>query len=174
MAIPERHIVIVGFMGSGKTSVGRELACKLNRPAVDLDEIITRDRNALPAEIITQSGETEFRRLESKALAEVLAQPQASVIATGGGAWTREENRKQISDAEALTIWLDAPFELCWKRIEANKELRPLAPSREEASALFNQRQSAYRLADLTIPVLESDDVQLITAEISRRLQSQR
>jgi shikimate kinase len=159
-------IIIVGFMGSGKTTVAFEVGRKLNLMVVDLDDLITRVKGRTPAEIIEKDGEDSFREVETQMLRDVLAEKSPVVIAAGGGAWTIAQNRRLIGDHEGRTLWLDAPFELCWKRIQANRELRPLARSLQEAQRLYEERRPIYQLADLRIPVADNDSA----AEIAERL----
>src|SRR3979409_228157 len=89
-----RRIVIVGFMGCGKTTVAKALAHRLHGDSIDLDSFIAEGRS--PAEIIEQDGEPAFRKIETEALRTVLAKKDAGVIALGGGAWTIEANRGLI------------------------------------------------------------------------------
>jgi shikimate kinase len=168
--VTNQQIVIIGFMGTGKTTVARELGRKLNCPAVDLDELITRREGRSPGEIIERDGETGFRRIETELLREVLAEQASRIIAVGGGAWTIALNRQVIEERGAVSVWLDAPFELCWKRIEASGELRPLARSREMAEQLYRNRRPLYQLADATIPVSDSESATGIATKISSEI----
>jgi len=168
--VTNQQIVIIGFMGTGKTTVARELGRKLNCPAVDLDELITKREGRNPGEIIERDGETGFRRIETELLREVLAEQAPRIIAVGGGAWTIAMNRQVIEERGAITVWLDAPFELCWKRIEASGELRPLARSRELAEELYRNRRPLYELADATIPVSDSKSARVIATQISSEI----
>ena len=161
-----QQLIIVGFMGSGKTTVAREVARRLNRAVIDLDDFVTISIGRSPAEIIQQDGEPGFREIETRLLDEVLRQNSTAIIAAGGGAWTIPENRRRISKVGAKTAWLDAPFELCWKRIQANEETRPLAPSVETAQQLYQNRRPVYELADLTITIAEGDSVDYVAARI--------
>ena len=151
-----KQIVIVGFMGSGKTTVARALANRLGYEVVDLDELITERVGRSPAKIIEEEGEPEFRQIETRVLREVMNEGRSRVIALGGGAWTISENRQLISLCDARAVWLDAPFDLCWKRIETSGEHRPLAPSQTAAEKLFYDRRPLYELADVRIRVKES------------------
>jgi len=161
-----QQLIIVGFMGSGKTTVAREVARRLKRAVIDLDDFITISAGRSPAEIIQQDGEPGFREIETRWLDEVLQQNPAAIIAAGGGAWTTLQNRRLISNVEARTVWLDAPFELCWKRIQSNDATRPLAPSMEAAERLYQTRLPVYELAELRITIGEGDGVEEIAARI--------
>jgi shikimate kinase len=162
-----QQIVIIGFMGTGKTTVAFGLARKLNCDAVDLDDLIAQRETRGPKEIIEQDGEEAFRRIETKMLHEVFMEASARVLAVGGGAWTIAENRKMITELGALTVWLDAPFELCWKRIEAGREARPLARSREMAETLYAARRPIYALANARIPVFENESAEEIVTKVA-------
>jgi shikimate kinase len=162
-----QQIVIIGFMGTGKSTVAYELARKFNCRAIDLDNLITQRETRGPREIIEQDGEAAFRRIETNLLHEILSEASARVLALGGGAWTIAENRKMITEQEAFTVWLDAPFELCWKRIEAGREARPLARSREMAQTLYLARRPIYALADARIEVYESESAEETATKVA-------
>jgi shikimate kinase len=166
----DRQIVIIGFMGTGKTTVARELARKLNCSAVDLDELITTKNGRRPGKIIEQDGETAFRQIETQLLREVLKQERTRIIAVGGGAWTIAANRQLIAAGGAFTVWLDAPFELCWARIEAGREGRPLARSRELAERLYVERRPVYQLAAARVPISAGESVSETATKILRAL----
>lgn len=168
--VTNQQIVIIGFMGTGKTTVAHELGHKLNCLAVDLDELITRRESRSPSEIIGQDGEREFRRIEAQLLSEVLEEGRACIIAVGGGAWTIAANRQLIAEHGACTVWLDADFELCWKRIESGSEARPLARSREMAERLYGERRPVYELADARVTVSESDSAAEIATKLSNEI----
>lgn len=168
--VTNQRIVIIGFMGTGKTTVAHELGRKLNCVAVDLDELIKRRESRSPSEIIDQDGESEFRRIEAHLLRETLEEGRARIIAVGGGAWTIAANRQLVAERGAFTVWLDADFELCWKRIESGTEARPLARSREMAERLYGERRSVYELADARVTVLESDSASEIATKVSKEI----
>jgi shikimate kinase len=111
-------VVITGFMGAGKTTAAAALAERLHCRALDLDEFIAGRHGRTAQMIIDEEGEPRFRELETEALREAL-RTDACVIALGGGAWTIERNRALVAEHGGLTVWLDAPFELCWERIES-------------------------------------------------------
>lgn len=164
MSLP--RIVIIGFMATGKTTVAHDLARALNCSAIDLDELVAEREKRTPKEIIEQDGEDAFREIESLALCDVLMAGVVQVIAVGGGAWTKAENRKLIAEHGAFTVWLDAPFELCWKRIEADPRVRPLASSREMAQQLYDQRRPLYEAAAVRVSVSENETAEQIAMKI--------
>jgi shikimate kinase len=149
----DTRIVIVGFMGCGKTEVARELALMRNVGWADLDALIEEEEGRSPAQIIIENGETVFREKETGALRKLLTSDGEQVIAMGGGAWTIPDNRALVREHNAVTVWLDAPFDLCWQRIEAADQARPLAPTRDAALKLYSQRGPIYSLAALRITV---------------------
>ena len=162
-----QQIVIMGFMGTGKTTVAQGLARRLNCQAIDLDDLITQRETRGPKEIIEQDGEVAFRLIETKILGEVLREASARVLSVGGGAWTIAENRQMILEHGAFTVWLDAPFEPCWKRIEAGCQARPLARSRKLAQTLYAARRPLYALADARIAVFENESAEEIATKVA-------
>src|SRR5215203_5139075 len=118
--------VITGFMGCGKSEVAQSLADQLDVAMVDLDQMITAEEGRSPAELITEDGEPAFRSIENRTLAKVLNDGSTTVISLGGGAWIERSNRELIQRQGATSIWIDTPFEICWSRIEADSNDRPL------------------------------------------------
>ena len=163
-----RRIVILGFMACGKTTVGQELARQLKCQFVDLDSFITARERRCPAEIIKQDGESAFRELETLALRDVLQDKNVRVIALGGGTWTMPANRTLVALHDCASVWLDAPFELCWERIRASQTIRPLAPDRETASLKYKSRRRDYALAERTIGLSAADTTETLADQILR------
>ena len=163
-------IVITGFMGCGKTRVARELARRLNLPMTDLDETITEREGRSPAQLIVEDSEAAFRAIESNALRELLLTSAAGVISLGGGAWIQENNRKLITQHDCLTVWLDTPFEVCWARIEASAEHRPLGKTRAQAQALYDRRRPIYQLAQVHVSLTRDENIDSILAIINSQL----
>jgi len=161
-------IFLTGFMGSGKSTVGEVLAAKLARPFIDLDKRIEALTERTIEDLINHEGEDRFREIESKTLQEVV-HAAAAIIALGGGAITRPDNRELIA-AVGISVWLDAPFELCWRRIQSDTNLRPLAPSEEEARARYERRVPLYQQSTIRIEVNESQSADDIAEEILRQL----
>lgn len=161
-------------MGSGKTAVARALARILKYAALDLDEVIGQREQRSPKEIIQRDGEPAFRKIETQILYQVLNEVQetdlACVIALGGGTWTLERNREIIREHHCQTVWLDVSFDLCWKRILASGDERPLAPNEHEARDLYRERRDSYRRANLHIAPNEITSADDVAAEIARVL----
>jgi shikimate kinase len=166
MTTPAQPIIITGFMGAGKTTVAIALSRKLGCAMIDLDHFITERMGRTPQEIIDEDGEQLFRELETQALGDALETVGAQTIALGGGTWIQQENRALIAEHGGFTIWLDASFELCWKRIESSAGTRPLARVYEQAQELYQARSVFYQLADLHVAAGEGKRVELIVGEI--------
>ena len=163
---PTGPIVITGFMGCGKSNVARELGRRRDAVMVDLDEWITARVGRNPAEIITGDGERAFREIETNALREVLERRSAGVIALGGGAWIEQANRELIDQYGCTSIWLDTPFEICWERIAASEEDRPLGRTREQAQTLYERRRPIYQLASVHIEVRNDETLDSVSMRI--------
>jgi shikimate kinase len=164
-------IVITGFMGCGKTSFARALARQLNLLMVDLDESITAREEKPPAQLIREEGEPCFRSIERNTLSSLLETMGAGVIALGGGAWINPANRDLIRQYKCKTVWLDAPFEVCWARIEGSSDDRPLGETKEQAQALYTLRQPVYQLANIHLEVRPEDDESTLIEKIRTRFQ---
>jgi len=161
------HIFLVGFMGCGKSTVGPVLADKLGLPFIDNDQVIEARVASTIADLIAREGEPRFREIETESLRQA-ASSSGAVIALGGGAFTQEINRQIIAES-GLSVWLDAPFELCWKRITEDTTVRPLAPNEETARARYASRLEIYKLADLHIAVDENQTAKEIAEMILSR-----
>ena len=154
-------------MGCGKTRVARELARQLNLFMVDLDDQITKRVGRSAAQLIVEEGEPAFRVIETDTLRHVLQIGEARVIALGGGAWIQETNRRLLDQYGGISVWLDAPFEMCWTRISSSQEDRPLGRTREQALALYEQRRPVYKLANIHIAIAEENFDDLISRVIN-------
>ncbi|WP_027389823.1 shikimate kinase [Chrysiogenes arsenatis] len=162
------HIILTGFMGSGKTSVGQLLAHKLNLPFVDLDHLIEQDEGRSIREIFQTQGEETFRKLESKAIHKALAEPR-SVIATGGGALMIEENTRLLKQRGQM-VYLQAEPETLWERVQWNDD-RPLLEKHstlEAFSSLLQSRIPNYKQSHFIIDVdhLTLEEVALCIMEL--------
>ncbi|HYY55852.1 MAG TPA: shikimate kinase [Pyrinomonadaceae bacterium] len=169
MTEPER-ILITGFMCAGKTTVAEALARRLNCSMLDLDRLIAERMGRSIKAIIDEEGEARFRAVEERELRYALEKTAARVIALGGGAWANARNRALIARHKGFTVWLDAPFELCWQRITGAGDTRPLARHREQARRLYEARRAIYELAPLRVRVGEEDSADKVAEEIARAL----
>ena len=145
---PDAPVFLIGFMGAGKTTVGRILAQMLGFHFVDLDEIVEANAGRSVLAIFAELGEDKFRRLEREALENGRDMKQ-TVIALGGGAFISKENRA-IIDQTGEAVWLDCPLEICLGRIERDGS-RPLLAGETEMKALLERRRPFYALADHTV-----------------------
>ena len=132
-------ILITGFMGAGKTTLGGALAKRLNCIAVDLDELIHQHEGRTAKQIILEDGEVSFRDVETRYLRQTVTTGTLLVVSLGGGAWTLDRNRQLIAAAGGVTVWLDVPFDDCWKRIKDGGSERPLAPDEVRAASLWTR-----------------------------------
>ena len=144
-------VVLIGFMGSGKSSVGRELARRFGVPFVDVDERIESAAGSPIRDLFAREGEPAFREREKAVLREVLS-VKGCVIATGGGAFADEENRVLLR-SYAPVVYLEAAVEILLERLAADLG-RPLlrGGDREEVvRELLARRIPGYRTADVTV-----------------------
>ena len=152
VALGARPIVLVGMMGSGKSTIGRRLGVRLGLPFVDADhEIETAHAGMTIAEIFAAHGEAYFRDGEARVIARLLGEGP-SVIATGGGAFMRGETRQRILD-KALSIWLKADADVILRRVKRRSD-RPLLQTTDPAATvdrLLLERDPVYQMANLVV-----------------------
>ena len=150
-ALGVRSVVLVGMMGSGKSSIGRRLATRLAMPFVDADTEIEQAAGMTIPEIFEQHGEPYFRAGEARVIARLLDHgPQ--VLATGGGAFMNGDTRAVIRQ-KGVSIWLKAELDVLMKRIKRRSD-RPLLKSGDPAAtltALIAERYPVYAEADFTV-----------------------
>ena len=150
-ALGRRSIVLIGLMGSGKTSTGRRLAQQLGLDFVDADAEIEAAAGMSITEIFAQHGETYFRDGERRVMARLLNEGPR-VLATGGGAFMNEETRARIA-ASGISIWLKADLDVLWRRVRKRSH-RPLLQSGDPERTLrhlLDQRYPVYARADITV-----------------------
>jgi shikimate kinase len=169
-------VFLVGFMGAGKTSVGRSLSQRLNWAVEDLDDRIEYREGRKVAEIFRDSGEDEFRRAEHQALRSVMDELESGavkVIAVGGGAFVQENNAALLKSANVPTVFLDAGVEVLWQRCcdqaSSAGAQRPLLQSREHFQKLYEMRRKHYAKASHRVRAGDRA-VDAISAEIERLL----
>ena len=138
------NIVLCGFMGSGKTVVGRELAKIMGAKFVDTDELIEKEQGVAIKAIFAAHGEDYFRDLEYE-MCKKIAQMKGAVVSTGGGAMTFARNVEAIKQGSKV-VFLDASFDVICDRI-GNSTTRPLFQDREKAKKLYDERKDKYLAA---------------------------
>ncbi|MFS0727720.1 shikimate kinase [Paenibacillus sp. 1P07SE] len=160
-----RSIVLVGFMGTGKSSVSRLLAERLGCTRVDLDEAIERREDCTISELFARQGEEAFRTIETDVLADIMNRDTRQVIATGGGAVLKEENRSLMLN-NGWVVALTADAERIIARVQSDSA-RPLLQGdvRQRVNELLERRKHAYDFADLKL-----DTSRLGVADVAERI----
>jgi shikimate kinase len=161
-------VFLVGFMGAGKTTVGRALSRRLGLPFEDLDDRIQRREGKTIEQIFRQSGEAGFRRAETAALCELLEELNSSfrVVALGGGAFVQPGNAALIEGKEVLSVFLDAPVEELLRRCEEEETQRPLRQNPEQFRELYEKRRQSYMKAAIRIET-HGKDVDTVATEVA-------
>ena len=163
----KRHIALVGFMAAGKSTIGKRLARKLGCAFFDTDDIVVREHGAI-SDIFYNEGEAAFRRYEKAALAEVLDNGAAGVVALGGGALTMEDNQKLLKK-RAYRIFIKVAPEQALERMRRSKIVRPLlgpTPSLAKIKDLYTKRMPQYSHADHVVEAGELSTSQVVDSII--------
>ena len=161
-------LYLVGFMCSGKSTVGRALAEKLGWCFVDIDSEIETQQGQPIREIFLERGEAEFRKIETKTLREHVTRVEAGkpcVLALGGGTFVQPTNWELIQD-NGITVWLDCRLDTILERL-GDDVSRPLAADRNELRQLYGDRRPLYGRADFCVEV-DSEDIPAIVEKILR------
>ena len=138
-------IVLVGFMGAGKTSVGRELAKILHWDFIDLDDVIELNEGRTVQEIFAGGGEEYFRQVERRELQDVLQSSTGDrIVSVGGGAFAQAGCAELLTRCGATSVLLDAPVEELRRRVRMGGNVRPLAQYRQRFVTLYAERKAAY------------------------------
>ncbi len=150
------QIFLVGFMGSGKSSIGKRLAARMQWTFEDTDQLVEKRDGRSIARIFDESGEPHFRRLEEAALHSLRARRKC-VVATGAGLFSRPENRAWIM-ARGFTVWLEIPFDTACRRLGSRQD-RPLWNADDPVGArrLYDRRRRDYSTADGRVDASEDD-----------------
>ena len=164
-----KHLVLIGMMGAGKSSVGRVLARKLDRPLLDSDELIEQRSGRTVREIWTTDGEAEFRKLETRTLIDVLSGDEPSVIAAAGGVVLETANRTVLAESDAHVVWLLANVELLIDRVKSGTH-RPLLDDDPDAMmrARHRDRDELYREVADAIVSVDNRSVQDVAKAVLR------
>jgi shikimate kinase len=174
--LSDKPIVLMGFMGSGKTTLGKQLAALLGFTFIDLDRFIETEENRTISEIFERDGEVAFRRLESNALNRILNHPN-QVISIGGGAPCQPGNMDLIR-GKSLSVYLKVSEPELLQRLARSSTSRPLLSGKSESEmqsvicTLLESRESYYRQAHI---IMESDAISpsMILSELERWEQDQ-
>lgn len=162
-------IVLIGYMGSGKTAIGQQLADTLNYPFLDLDQLIETDEKKKISEIFSEKGEIYFRKKEIEELKQVISTPNNSILSTGGGTPCYGNVMDFLTNEdEVITIYLKASIEVLTNRLFKEKAQRPLITHLQEKEHLndfirkhlferafyYNQSSKVVTVDEKTIPEL--------------------
>lgn len=150
---PERPIVLVGLMGVGKTTIGRRLARRLNRPFMDADAEVEAAAGRTVAEIFADFGEAAFRDGERRVISRLLESPEPVILALGGGAFVDAVTRQHVK-ARAISVWLRADLETLMDRVARKPGQRPLLDAddpRAVLERLHAERAPVYAEADIAV-----------------------
>lgn len=145
---PPLKLALIGFMGSGKSSIGRILSRELVMPFIDLDEELEKRAGRSIAEMFAGKGEGAFRKFEEETLSDLVERGDSYILACGGGVVLSAVSRALLANAYT-TVWIDVPFEELMRRLSGERAKRPLL-----ASADYKKR--AKELLDLRRPLYES------------------
>ena len=162
-------IYVVGFMCSGKSTVGRHLAHRLGWNFFDTDDEIEAAEGTNISEIFDTRGEPEFRRIERGIVrqhVQWIERGRPAVVALGGGAFANAETR-ELMVGNGISVWLDCPLDTVIARL-AHQSHRPLARDLEKLKELFYERRDAYQLADAQVEI-ETDDPEVTVQTILRQ-----
>ena len=148
-----KFIVLVGFMGAGKTSLGRGLSKKLNLPHIDTDYEIEKIKNMKISNIFEFYGENYFRELEQDTIINIISKNKSSIISLGGGSFLNIKLREYIKK-KCISIWINVNIDIIYKRINNSKNIRPVfskMKSKRDLEILLNKRNLIYKEADIKI-----------------------
>jgi shikimate kinase len=160
-------IILVGYMGCGKSTIARKLSKKLQIPALDLDKIIEKNYNATVSEIFQQKGEVYFRKIEHELFASLIANKESAILSLGGGTPCYSNNHELLKGNERISIYLKGSIETLFKRLKKGRAKRPLIANMKKkelqefiAKHLF-ERSFYYNQVDhiISIDEKESDEV---------------
>ncbi len=166
-----RPVILIGFMGCGKTTVGKSVSYKLRIPFVDTDHYLESEEKKSISDIFAEHGEEHFRELETKYLIEILSKRQDHVISTGGGLVVRQENRNIINAGKnkGRVIYLSASPEVIYDRVKGNDK-RPLLQCEDPLAkirTLLKEREEAYKTAADVIIYVDDKSPDEIADEIT-------
>jgi shikimate kinase len=159
-------VYLIGMMGSGKSTLGAELAAQLRRPFFDTDALVEQVAGCSIAQIFAEQGEAHFRELETQVLAQLSGYTRL-VIATGGGIVLRPKNWSYLH--HGLTVWLDVAPELIWQRLSRDPGQRPLLQAPDPQAALqrlMREREPFYAQADVRVPIQSETSLSQLAQQV--------
>jgi shikimate kinase len=165
-----KNIYLVGFMGSGKSTVGKILAEKLNMNFIDIDKLIEEKEGMKIKDIFEQKGESYFRELERKQI-EAIVNQEGLVVSTGGGLGANLDNMN-LMKKNGDVVWLDVSLNTVLDRLKNDQDRPLLKQPTEKIKQLFEERKNVYRLANIRINAdkkTPSQIVEEILTKIKRR-----
>ena len=171
MTALDRHVALVGFMGAGKSTLGPQLAERLGRRFVAVDDVVERATGRAIPKIFDEDGEAAFRALEADAAAEVLGRRELAVVELGGGALASEQTQAALGET-AFTVLLETPVDVAWERVAGSD--RPLARDESRFRTLYEERSPLYeqvadaRASDLDGAVLATAGVEVGEGSLDR------
>ena len=155
MQYVNKTIILTGMMGSGKTTIGRNLACKLNRTFIDSDHEISLASGLTIKEIFEKFGENYFRVGERKIINNILNKKKNTILSVGGGAFINDQSREVINKM-GLSVWLKASYETLHKRLKKNIDNRPIFGDQDfetKLKELISSREISYKKAHISVNV---------------------
>lgn len=161
-------IALCGFMGAGKTTIGKRVSKKVDFKYIDLDDYIVEKSGKSIAQIFDENGENEFRRIESDSLKEILDNEKDVLISLGGGTLERDENVKALKE-RAKIIYISVPFNVCYTRIRNTD--RPLVKSLTESQLRDRYIARDKRFKDVADIIVENCKARLATDEIANLIE---
>ena len=166
-----RTVFLVGFMGAGKSSVGRALSVRLGWGFEDLDDRIQSREGRSIGQIFRESGEAEFRRAEADALRELIGElrDSARVVGLGGGAFVQAENAALLAEIQARVVFLDAPVQELFRRCQQENVERPLRQDEKRFRQLYEARRPRYMVGTVRVETA-GKNVDAVAVEVARRL----
>ena len=169
--VPVRTVFLVGFMGAGKSSVGRALSLRLGWGFEDLDDRIQAREARSIGQIFRESGEDGFRRAEAATLRQLVGELGSfpRIIGLGGGAFVQAENAALLAQTQAPIVFLDAPVDELFRRCQQEEVERPLRQDRERFHQLYEARRPHYMTGTLLVETA-GKSIDAVAAEVARLL----
>ena len=167
-----KAVVLVGMMGSGKTTLGSILSRRLGIPFIDMDTEIEKETSLSIPELFKEKGEPFFREKEKNAISTLLQTPHSCIIATGGGAFIDPQTIKLVNE-KALSVWLDADLETLCKRVSHNLRKRPLLQShsiKETLKKLTEKRFPFYSQAHVRVTEYGDSPKHILASRLSKSI----